>query len=404
MFAIVENISEVCVPVDRGIERRQNQAVVVRDGYIRWVGPASAVPESEAQGAVRVDAGGHAVLPGLVDCHTHLVWGGDRIEDFSARARGESYAQIAARGGGILTTVTKTSETPFDALVSETRRKIVRRRSYGVTTTEIKSGYGLTPALELRMLSVIEVLRREGFDLEPTLLGAHALPRGRDRAAYVESVVNEMIPMAAERKLARFVDVFVESHAFTVDEARDIFRAGKRHGMIPRIHADQLSGGGGAELAAEVGAASADHLEHVSDEGLRRMAEAGVVATLLPGALLFLGQDAAKLGRRVADAGVAFAVATDANPGSSPLLSLPLAATFATTQLGLSVEESLFGITKGAALALRRTDIGVIEPGARARLLVLNHSDGRALVYAYGEPVVEALIDEHGVDRFEQRS
>ncbi|MBI2377599.1 MAG: imidazolonepropionase [Deltaproteobacteria bacterium] len=401
MHVVVENASELCAPTDRGIERRPRHTLVARNGRVAWTGPRDQIPESLLDGAIRIDANNGAILPALVDCHTHLVFGGDRIEDFSSRARGETYAQIAARGGGILTTVNATRAATEDQLARATRSRLLRRLRYGIATTEIKSGYGLTVLDELKMLRVIASLRAEGYDLEPTLLGAHTIPKDVDREVYVRSVIDEMIPEAARQGLARFVDVFVETHAFTVDEARRIFLAGKAHGLVPRIHADQLSPSRGAELAAEVGAASADHLEHVSDAGLSAMRGAGVVATLLPGALLFLGQRADRLGRRIIDAGVDFAVATDANPGSSPLLSLPLAATFATTQLGLSVEESIYAITKGAARALRRQGIGALDVGSRARFVILSHPDSRALVYAYGEPVISKLVDERKVHDFE---
>lgn len=390
---VVRNTSEIGVPEadGRGFERLPRAALIVRDGRVTWLGPEAELP-ADADGAEVFDAEGCAVLPALVDAHTHLVWAGDRIEDFSDRSRGATYAEIAARGGGILTTVRATRAASDAQLAEGLRARLDARRKYGIGTTEVKTGYGLSVEHELRMLEVIDRVRREGHDLEATLLAAHTIPPDQPRDAYVTAIVERLIPEAASRGLARFTDVFVERGAYTVDEARRIFDAARKHGLIPRIHADQLTAGGGARLAAEVGAASADHLEHTSDPDLEAMAKSGVVAMLLPGALVFLGDEARGIGKRARAAGVEVAVATDANPGSSPLHNLPLAATLATTLLGLTVEESLRAITLGGAHALRRSDTGTLRPGSLARFIVLNHADTRALVYAYGEPIVSQLV------------
>lgn len=392
---LVTNASELVVPEPqgRGVERRPRHAVWIRQGRVAWTGPEADCPPL-TPGAERVDAQGGAVMPALVDAHTHLVFAGDRLDDFEARTRGETYATIAARGGGILTTVRATRLASLEALVEGARRRVaVRGPRYGIGTTEVKSGYGLELEAELRMLQAVQVLRRDGYDLEGTLLAAHAVPRDRDRDGYVQEIVDVMIPRAAAEGLARFVDVFVERGAYTVDEARRIFAAAHTAGLIPRIHADQLTAGGGAALAAEVGAASADHLEHTTDADLGAMARAGVVAMLLPGAATFLGDRAPELGARARAAGVEVAVATDTNPGSSPLQNLPLAATLAVTTMGLTVGEALRAVTLGGAHALRRGDIGHLEVGALGRVVVLDHADARALVYAYGEPIVRQYVD-----------
>ncbi len=392
---LVTNASEIALPQPEGtgIERLTNSALLIRDGEVAWLGPADQVP-ADADGADVFDAANRAVLPALVDCHTHLVWGGDRVEDFALRARGTSYAEIAARGGGILTTVSATRSATVSALADGARSRLEARRRYGIGTTEVKSGYGLSLDSERRMLEAVALLRGEGWDLEPTLLAAHAVPKDIDRETYVRGIVEELIPDVAAARLARFVDVFIERGAYTVDEARQVFDAANAHGLIPRVHADQLSAGGGAELAAEVKAASADHLEHTSDAGIAAMAGADVVATLLPGAAVFLGDDIAGLGRRFVDGGVEVAVATDTNPGSSPMSNLPLAATLATTMMGLSAEEAIRAVTLGAAHALRRSDVGDLRPGCRGRFVILDHADSRALVYAFGEPIVaEAFLD-----------
>jgi imidazolonepropionase len=395
MDVFVKNASEVCLPEasGRGVQRLAAYAVLIRDGRVVWLGPESHAP-ADADGVPVHDAKGGAVLPALVDCHTHLVFAGDRIEDFADRARGATYGEIAARGGGILTTVRATRAASKMELKGLLTERVLFRSRYGIGTTEVKSGYGLSVEHELGMLRAVRDLVSPAphlFDLEATLLAAHAVPEDVSRDVYVASIIEEMIPTVAREGLARFVDVFVEQGAYTVDEARRVFAAALGHGLIPRVHADQISAGGGAELAAEVGAASADHLERTGPDGMRALAAAKVVGVLLPAAMIFLGDQARKQGRALVDAGVEVAVATDANPGSSPMMNLPLAATLATTQMGLTVEESLRAITLGAAHALRRKDIGTLAPGARGRFIVLNHRDSRALVAAFGEPIVREL-------------
>lgn len=388
---LVKNASELCVPVEpQTVERRAGWSLYIQDDRIAWMGPESQAPDVPQ--AKVLDAQGGAVLPALVDSHTHLVFGGARVEDFSRRARGLSYAEIAAEGGGILTTVKATREASDEALTARAERLLVARQAYGIGTTEIKSGYGLTVEHELRMLKVARALAARGWDVETTLLAAHAVPKDIPRETYLKQIIEEMLPAAKAQGLCRFVDAFVEKGAYTVAEARAVFEAAKRHGMVPRVHADQITAGGGAELAAEVGAASADHIENISDAGLQAMAQAKVVGTLLPGAMTYLGDSCPGLGRRLVDAGVKVAVATDMNPGSSPTQNLPLMATLAVTQMGLTAEEALYAITKGGAVALQRDDVGRLEVGARGRLIVLNDADSRALISAFGEPIIHRAL------------
>lgn len=389
----VRNAAELCVPDPHGVgvTRHPGWGLYIEAGSIRWIGPEHDAPP-EAHFAPVYDAEQRAVLPALVDSHTHLIYGGDRTEDFARRANGQTYAEIAAEGGGIQTTVRETRAATTSDLTARARKSLARRAELGIATTEIKSGYGLEIGAETKMLEVVAALIREGHDLEPTFLGAHTVPSGTERATYIQTIIDEMIPNIATAKLARFCDVFVETGAFTIPEARRIFTQARAHGLIPRVHADQLSPGGGAELAAEVGAASADHLEHISEPGIQAMAQHNVVATLLPGALFYLGDTCPGLGRRLIDGGVEVAVATDANPGSSPTHNLPLMATLAVTHFGLRVEEALRAITLGAAHALRRTDIGGFAPGQRGRFIVIEDRDARTLLASYGEPIVRALI------------
>jgi imidazolonepropionase len=387
---VVKNAAEICVPQPdgRGVDRLKKHALAIADGAVTWLGPESALPASESEGSEVFDAEGYAVLPALVDCHTHLVYGGDRVLDFVRRAKGMSYTEIAAEGGGIHTTVRATRSASDEDLFETAHERLLLRRAHGIATTEIKSGYGLSIKDELRMLEVIEALRHAGFDLESTLLAAHTVPKDIERDAYVGQIIDVLIPSVAERRLARFVDVFVEKGAYTLEEARRIFEAGKKHGLLSRIHADQLTAGGGAELAASIGAVSADHLEHISDQGIDDLARAHVVGTLLPGALTYLGEESQRLGRRLVDRGVEIAVATDENPGTSPTSNLPLMATLACARMGLDADEALRAITLGAAHALGRDDIGTLKVGAKGAFLLIEHADSRALVASYGEPII----------------
>ena len=387
---VVKNAPEIW----NGRERLIDHAMVIDGGKVAWIGPQAELQTQAAllEGAEIYDARGCAILPALVDCHTHLIWGGTRIEDFDRRSKGMTYAQIFEQGGGIHSTVKATRETNPHLLKQRAEQALERRVGYGIGTTEVKSGYGLDKKTELEILKAVAALKKSGWDLEATLLAAHARPLDRDATEYVKEICEQLIPEVAEQKLARFVDVFVEKNAFTLAEARLIFAAAKKHGLQPRLHADQITAGEGAELAAEVGAASADHLELASDAGLAALAKAKVVGVLLPGAMTYLGEQAKGLGKRLVQAGVEIAVATDANPGSSPTHNLPLMATLAVTQMGLTTEQALRAITYGAAQALRREDVGRFEVGARGDFLALNAPDARALVASFGEPVIKQFV------------
>ena len=340
---------------------------------IRWVGPESDLPE-ELAGWPAEDAGGRLVVPGLVDCHTHLAFAGWRSEEFELRIRGKSYLEIAAMGGGIARTVAQTRAADTATLVARCRGHLAMMAQLGVTTVEAKSGYGLSLEQELRLLEIYRELNSGPQRIVPTLLAAHVVPaeyRER-RTAYVDLVVEEIIPLASGAGLARFCDVFVEESAFSIDESRLILAAGRRYGLRPKLHADQLTSGGGAELAAEMNAASADHLERISDPGIAAMAAAGVVAVSLPFASLYLNV-APMPARRLLDAGAAVAVATDFNPGSAPSYHLPMAMMLACTLQRMTPAEVLNGATIVAARAIGlEEEVGSLEAGKSADFAVID--------------------------------
>ncbi len=347
------------------------------DGGIEWVGDDRDLPTRFVDWKTwRLPAS--LVIPGLVDCHTHLAFGGWRADEFEARSRGTSYLDIARAGGGIRRTVEQTRACSPEELFDRCLRFLSEMGSLGVTTVESKSGYGLTLEDERKLLEVYRKLRqRQPLRVVSTFLGAHTLPPEyeQDRDAYVDLVQNQMIPAVAERNLARFCDVFVEDSAFTIAEARAIFQTAAEHGLRPRLHADQLSDGGGAALAAEVGAASADHLEHASNAGIAALSKAGVVAVSLPLASLYLRQPPLEA-RRLIDAGVAVAVATDFNPGSAPSFHLPLAMTLACTTQGMTPSEALKGATLIAARSLDLEEkVGSLEVGKAADFAVIDAPD-----------------------------
>lgn len=374
-------------------------ALAVRDGRIAWLGPRTELPGTPEELAREVrSAGGGWMTPGLVDCHSHLVFAGDRSDEFERRLEGASYREIAASGGGILATVRATRAASEGVLVDTASRRLQRLVDEGVTTVEIKSGYGLETATELRMLRAARRLARPGvIDVRTTFLGAHAVPSeyvGR-RGAYVDLVVEEMIPAVAEAGAADAVDAFLEDIAFGPDDVARVFEAARRHGLAVRLHADQLSDGGGATLAARHGARSADHLEYASAAGVRAMGRAGTVAVLLPGAYLTLRGERAPPVSAFRREGVPMALATDANPGSSPLLSLLLTVNLGCTLFGMTPEEALAGVTRHAARVLGlEADRGTLAPGKRADLAVWNVSRPAELAYWMGwNPLREAVKD-----------
>ena len=375
---LLQNIAELatCPPgnpqQNAGLVR--DAALVIEGDCIAWTGPAGQLP-GEFAGAERVDCGGRLLVPGLVDCHTHLCFGGWRGDEFELRLAGASYQEIASAGGGIRSTVEATRNGSTEELERKAEDALSGMLSLGVTTVECKSGYGLDAVNEIKQLEIYRRLdKKQVIDLIPTFLGAHIIPPEftDDRDRYISLICADLIPEIAKRELAEFCDAFVEQGAYTPDEARRIFTAAQEHGLKIKLHADQLSDGGGAMLAAEFDAVSAEHLEYVNEEGIRALADAGTVAVSLPLASLYLGE-AYVPARRMMESGVRVAVATDFNPGSAPSYHLPLAMTLACLNQAMTPQEVLNGVTTIAARAIDRHDrIGSLLPGFQADITVID--------------------------------
>lgn len=354
---------------------RHDAALVVQDGRVAWVGDTADAPAADHA----LDAGGAAVVPGFVDSHTHLVFAGDRAEEFAARMAGRPY-----EAGGIRTTVAATRAAAEDDLDRLARARLAELRAQGTTTVEIKSGYGLDTATEERLLRVAHRLTQE-----TTFLGAHVVPSGQDADAYVELVTGEMLARCAPH--AKWVDVFCERGAFDADQARTVLAAGMAAGLQPRVHANQLGHGPGVQLACELGAAAADHCTYLSDADVGALAGTGVVAGLLPG-VEFSTRHPYPDARRLLDAGVRIALATDCNPGTSYTSSIPFCIALAVREMGLTPTEALRAATEGGAASLRRTDVGHLRVGARADLVLLDAPSHVHLAYRPGVPLVTRVL------------
>ena len=393
MNLLVYGIGELATPTGSSARTGKAQGelrilhdayVLVEGGKVAEVGEGKPPPFS----GPTLDAQGRLVTPGLVDPHTHAVFAGSRVAEFLARTRGEPYT-----GGGILTTVAAVRRASEEELVKLARPRLLRMLRGGTTTVEVKSGYGLTTEDELKMLRAIRCLSRElPLTIVPTFLGAHAFPEGEPRESYIARLIEDMIPAVAAAGLARFCDVFCDQGFYTVEEARRILQAGREHGLAPKLHADELAHVGAAELASELGAASADHLLHVSQEGIEALARAGVVAVLLPGTAFVLGEPYPPA-RDLIEAGVPVALGTDFNPGSCPISSLPLVMSLAVLKLGLSPEEALCAATLNAAAAVGLAgEVGTLEPGKLADLVIWDAGTFAEIPYFVGHDLVDAVI------------
>ncbi len=366
-----------------------------RDGRIAFVGPSSELPAHWSADEV-VELEGRLVTPGLIDCHTHLVFGGDRANEFEMRRQGASYEAIAAAGGGIVSTVRATRAADDRELERSAMDRLDRMIADGVTTIEIKSGYGLDLENELRILRIARALgAKRPVEVRTTLLAAHSIPpeHKADREAYVRLVVDEIIPQAAAAGLADAVDAFLEPIAFSAGEVRRVFEAARAHGLPVKLHADQLSASGGAALVAEFGGLSADHLEWTDEAGIAAMAAAGTAAVILPGAFFNLREGPRPPIEALRAAGVPMAVSTDCNPGTSPLVSLQATMTLAAVQFRLTVDEVVAGVTREAARALGRLDdLGTLELGKACDLAIWDAEHPAELVYWLGRNSLHARV------------
>jgi imidazolonepropionase len=377
-------LSEIGIIRDGGL--------LVRDGRIELVGSSSEI-EKKAGDAEFIDARGKVVLPGFVDAHTHLVFAGNRLDDFERRAHGDTYEQIAKAGGGIWSTVEKTRAASEADLFAQTQRHADWFLRCGTTTVESKSGYGLTLEDELKILRVMRRLNQETpLEILPTFLGAHAVPRKMDADEYVDLVVNEMLPRVTADSLAEFCDVFCERGYFDIEQSRRILNSAKGLGLRLRIHADQLSNSGAAKLAAELKAATADHLEKTDEQGISAMKSGDVQPVLLPGSVYALGSTCYPRARDMIEAGLAVVIATDFNPGSSPTPSMPMILSLACTQMKMSPAEAIAASTINPAYSLGRGDrIGSLESGKVANCSIFDCGDYRELAYWFGFPQTHSV-------------
>ncbi|MFC8685787.1 imidazolonepropionase [Brevibacillus porteri] len=376
----------------------EDGSIWLEDGVIQRVGTDEELElhyRDRAHEAQIIDASGKLVTPGLIDPHTHLVHAGSRQNEFNMRLNGATYMEIMNNGGGIHSTTAATRAATHEELFAQSKHRLDQFLLHGVTTVEAKSGYGLTLEDELKQLEVAKQLHEEHpIDIVSTFMGAHAVPREykENPDAFVDVVIEEMIPEVARRKLAVFNDVFCERGVFTPEQSRRILEAGVRHGLLPKIHADEIEPYEGAELAAAVGAVSADHLLRASDKGIEQMAEAGVIAVLLPGTAFFLMAESAN-GRKMIDRGVAVAISTDCNPGSSPTVSLPLIMNLGCLKMGMTPAEVLTAATINAAHAIRCAhEVGSIEVGKKADVTIFDVPDFMTLQYRYGINHVNTVI------------
>lgn len=401
---LIKNIGRL-VTMDKSADRTgnlgviENAYVLVKDGKIHDVGLMDDLPSVDS--SVReIDAAGRVVMPGLIDCHTHLVHAGSRQNEFNMRSEGKTYKEIAEAGGGIMSTVRSTREALFGDLYDESYARADEALSRGITTIEIKTGYGLGLDAELKMADIIgELYNNHPIDVIGTFLGAHVVPHEYidDRFKYIEIVKEEMLPKIASKPWITGCDVFVEDIAFRVEEAREIAKKAKDFGLSIHLHVDQFGDVRGGELAAELGAFSADHLDHTSEKGMQEMAKAGVVGVVLPGASFFTGGGHYPDVRKMVENDLKVAIATDYNPGTTPSLDLMLNASIAVTQMKMSCDEALLAITRNAARALGLSDRGVIKKGTRADLILLDAPDEYYPLYRYGANFVKSVIVDGNV-------
>ncbi|MCI0596118.1 MAG: imidazolonepropionase [candidate division Zixibacteria bacterium] len=405
---LIENIGQLATcaggrpgPVVGAFEKalglKKSVSMAVENGKILAMGKNEELSaQFNVNGFDRLDAGGRLVTPGLVDCHTHPVFAGDRKEEFEKRNQGMSYEAITRKGGGIFSTVRATRKASAEELEKLLLRRLPRFLAEGTTTLEAKSGYGLSFEDEMKQLEVIQSAQaKQPIELVPTFLGAHTLPPEfkNNRKEYVRLLVEKLLPAVAGKKLAAFCDAFVEKIAFSYSEGKEILSAGKKLGLLPKLHADQLTNGNGGKLAAEVGASSADHLEYLSDAGVKHLKKSGAIAVLLPSASFYLRTKKAPPVKKLLAAGVPLALATDFNPGTSPNYSLTFTMMLACVEWGFSAAQALIGVTHNAAFALGKgNELGLLAAGKPADLVIWEAGDYRELSYYTGVHLAKSVV------------
>jgi imidazolonepropionase len=400
---VIKNASQIITVTGRGLGAISNGAVCIKNGKISTVVQnvsRSCVQVRDSKLKIRnseiINAKGCIVMPGFVDCHTHLVFAGTRADEFTMRLEGKTYKEILAAGGGILQTVSATQKANEQALYELAQKRIDEIIRWGTTTVEIKSGYGLDTKSELKILRVIKRLAEKNksrITIIPTFLGAHAIPKETTKSDYIKTIISEMIPKVAKENLAQFCDVFCENFVFTAQDSKRILTTAKKLGLIPKIHADEIEPSGGAEIAAAVGAISAEHLLYPSDMGLKAMKKKDVTAVLLPGTTLFLKSKQIPPVEKMRELGITIALGSDYNPGTCMIYQIPIIIALACLLYNLTLTEAIRGVTINSAKALGLDkNIGTIEAGKDADLLILDIPDYKHIPYQFGKNLVKTVI------------
>ena len=389
---LVHDAAQVVTVEDGGLEVHQDAAIAMADGDVLEVGPTAEIEGNYPEADERIDADGQAVIPGFVDPHTHALFAGDRADEFAAKLRGKTYQDILAEGGGILRTVEAVREASFDELLTHLLAQLDVMLAHGTTTVEVKTGYGLDTETELKMLEVIAAADEEHpIDVVPTYLGAHAVPQDKSQAEYVEEVLDKQIPAVVGQGIAEYVDVFCDEGVFTAEESRRILEVGIEHGLDAKIHAEEFARLGGAQIAADLGATSADHLLQATEEDAKAMAEAGVSPVLLPGTAFSIGAEYADP-TLFEDAGADVALASDFNPNCHSQ-SMQFAVTLGCVEMGMAPEDALLAATRNAALAVDRTDgRGTLRPDTPADAVILDAPSYVDVPYRFAVNVVDTVI------------
>lgn len=390
----IKNANQILTIRENDLGIIEKGTIVIENGEIRSIGKNAKFRIPHSAFRISIDATGCVVMPGFVDCHTHLVFAGDRASEFEMRLGGRSYKEILEAGGGIMSTVRQTRKASEEELYQLASRRIDSLLEWGTTTVEIKSGYGLDTDSELKILRVIQRLQRNSkINIVPTFLGAHSIPPNKKKKAYIREITEKMIPEVARQKLANFCDVFCENFVFNASESKRILNRGKEFGLVPKIHADEIEQSGGAEVAAEVGAVSAEHLLYPSPTGLKMMKEKDVTAVLLPSTALFLQSKDHPPVKQMRKLGLKIALGSDFNPGTSMIYQMPIVIALACLIYGLTIPEALIGATLNSAKALGlHQKIGSLEVGKQADLIILDIPSYQHIPYQFGRNYVKTVI------------